>query len=59
LRHFAEAKPKDQGLYDADLYKERNNIERFFSKRNSSAASEHDTTSSSPSSWASSNSRLS
>jgi putative transposase len=42
--------------YDAELYKERNIIERFFNKLNSSAASPHATTSCSPTSWASSNS---
>ena len=42
--------------YDADLYKERNIIERFFNKL---AASRPDTTSCSPTSWASSSSPLS
>ena len=45
--------------YDADLYKERNIIERFFNKLNSSAALRRDTTSCSPTSWASSSSPLS
>ena len=45
--------------YDAELYKERNIIERFFNKLKQSAASQLDTTSCSPISWASSNSPLS
>jgi transposase len=42
--------------YDAELYKERNIIERFFNKSNSSAASPPAMTSCSPTSWASSSS---
>ena len=48
-----------QRPYDADLYKERNIIERFFNKLNSSTASLPGMTSCSPTSWASSNSPLS
>lgn len=50
---------KDPREFDTDLYKERNIIERFFSNSNSSDASQPDTTSSSSTSWASSNSPLS
>ena len=45
--------------YDVELYKERNIIERFFNKSNSSGASQRDMTSGSKTSWASSNSPLS
>ncbi|CAK03858.1 putative transposase (plasmid) [Rhizobium johnstonii 3841] len=31
-RHRAKAQPKVQRAHDADLYKERNRIERFFGK---------------------------
>jgi putative transposase len=39
--------------YDAELYKERNTIERFFNKLKQFAASQHVTTSCSRISWAS------
>ena len=50
---------KVQRPYDAELYKERNRIERFFSSSSRSDASQHATTSCWLTSWASSNSPLS
>src|SRR5690606_7984450 len=45
--------------YDTDIYKERNRIERFFSKLKRFRRVPHVTTYFSPTSWASSNSRQS